>query len=260
MTILKIDVDFKYGLAAPTDILLQLEVASTPHQNILSSSTRVNGNLPEYRLPAESSIGERMWVNADETISVYYSATVEILRKGFDIATLDQSQFHDLGAEATSYLMASRYCPCDEFHSFVSSEFGDQKGGRLIKSICRWMDEKFQYSSGSSNAQTTAADTFIKREGVCRDFAHVLITLARAGGIPARMVSAFGLNVSPQDFHAVVEVFLQNQWRLVDPTNMSAPHELAIIGVGRDAADISFMTSFGPATLINQTVRVGTIA
>jgi transglutaminase-like putative cysteine protease len=70
------------------------------------------------------------------------------------------------------------------------------------------------------------------------------------------MVSAYAPNVSPPDFHALVEVYLDGSWHLVDPTGMTNADEVAIIGVGRDAADISFLTSFGFLELVKQTVSV----
>lgn len=103
---------------------------------------------------------------------------------------------------------------------------------------------------------TTAADTFISRRGICRDYAHLLITLARAAGIPARIASVYALGVDPPDFHAVAEIFLGGEWHLVDATGMAREAGMAKIGVGRDAADIAFLTAFGQAQLIDQYVSV----
>jgi len=91
--------------------------------------------------------------------------------------------------------------------------------------------------------------------------------LARASGIPARFVSCFAPDVDPQDFHAVAEVFLTDPttpkgsgrggaWFLVDATGMAKPEEIVKIGVGRDAADVSFMTSFGQTEFIEKRVSV----
>ena len=63
----------------------------------------------------------------------------------------------------------------------------------------------------------------------------------------------------PQDFHAVAEVYLEGQWHLVDPTGMAKASEIARIGVGRDAADVSFMTSYGSMSLKKQAVNVSRI-
>ena len=70
------------------------------------------------------------------------------------------------------------------------------------------------------------------------------------------MVSAYGADVSPQDFHAVAEVYLEGGWHLVDATGMAAPEDVIRVGVGRDAADISFLTAYGMIDLQRQLVKV----
>ena len=73
---------------------------------------------------------------------------------------------------------------------------------------------------------------------------------------PARFVSAYSPDVSPQDFHALTEVYLEGGWHLVDPTAMAKPESTVRIGVGADAADVAFMTSFAPMQCVAQSVRV----
>ena len=125
-----------------------------------------------------------------------------------------------------------------------------------LKAIRDWIARHFTYEPGTSTATTTALDSFIERRGICRDYAHVLITLARASTIPARYVSCYAPGVTPPDFHAVVELWLGGAWRLVDPTGMAHPDEIARVCVGRDATDIAFMTIFGSAWLQQQRVTV----
>ena len=122
--------------------------------------------------------------------------------------------------------------------------------------MSNWIKDHFTYDNSASDCSTTAADSFASRAGVCRDYAHVLIAMARAVGIPARIVSAYAANVVPQDFHAVAEIYLDGRWHLIDPTGMAQPTEIVRIGVGRDAADISFMTSYGFVELKKQVVSV----
>ena len=90
-----------------------------------------------------------------------------------------------------------------------------------------------------------------------------MLRQARAAGIPARFVSCYAPRVTPQDFHAVAEVFLSDPtaegggaWHLIDATGMANPDEIVKIGVGRDAADVSFMTSFGMTEFLDKTVSV----
>ena len=129
-------------------------------------------------------------------------------------------------------------------------------GGDQILAISNWMNDNFDYVPGASDATTTATDTFLSRQGVCRDYAHVMISMARALGIPARMVSVYAPDLNPPDFHAVVEVWLGNRWHLIDPSRLAPEDSLVRITYGRDATDISFMTIFGQASLISQNIHV----
>ena len=79
---------------------------------------------------------------------------------------------------------------------------------------------------------------------------------------PARFASVYAPDVTPQDFHAVAEVFLADPtceggaWHLVDATGMASAGEIAKIGIGRDAADVSFLTSYGLAEFKDKTISV----
>lgn len=256
---LKITVDVEYGIETATDILLQIEAAAMPVQKIRSE--RLDAGTTTYlaRISSEDSIGTRVWLSCDTALDAHYEAEVEITRQDEDITRLAADPVHKLPHEAVRYLMASRFCPSDEFQSFVAAEFGHCGGGQCVREMADWIGSRYTYSPGASGPATTALETFVQRRGICRDFAHVLITLARAKAIPARMVSCYGPNVSPMDFHAVAQVWLDGRWHLVDPTGMSAPHDTAVIGVGRDAADIAFLTSYGWVTLQRQQVQVEAI-
>lgn len=83
-----------------------------------------------------------------------------------------------------------------------------------------------------------------------------MITLVRAAGIPARIASVYALGVEPQDFHAVAEVFIGGEWHLVDATGMAQEEAMAKIGIGRDAADVAFLTAYGMAVMNSQSVAV----
>ena len=163
-----------------------------------------------------------------------------------------QAPMHQLPGETVQYLNESRDCPANKFIHFVQDEFGDVEGGAKIGRMRDWIETHFTYVSGSSDAETGALDSFVERQGVCRDYAHVMVSLARAAAIPARIVSVYALGVEPQDFHAVAEVFLGGAWHLVDATGMAKAGEMAKIAVGRDAADISLLTAYGEIEMLNQ--------
>lgn len=254
--ILDINVHLHYRVAQPTDLLLQIEAADGGGQQLLSAN--INLSETEYfsRIAAEGSLGERIWLRCDDDFLCDYSARTDVRRPVPEIGSLDGVLPHLLPADAVRYLMPSRYCPSDELQSFVSAEFGQLSGGARIAAMRDWIHDKFQYVAGSSSGQTTALDTFVQRQGICRDFAHVMICLARASAIPARFASVYAPEVTPPDFHAMAEVFLDDAWHLVDATGMAQPDATAIIGVGLDAAEVAFLSSFGPMQLISQSVGV----
>jgi hypothetical protein len=114
------------------------------------------------------------------------------------------------------------------------------------------------YVAGVSDAETTAEQTFVDRAGVCRDFTHLGITLARALGMPARAVSAYALQLDPPDFHAIFEVYIENGWWLIDPTRLAPIEGIVRIGSGRDASDIAFFTTDKQCQVISQKLLVST--
>ncbi|WP_232491524.1 transglutaminase-like domain-containing protein [Novosphingobium kaempferiae] len=245
-----------YAVPEPTDILLQIEAAVIPEQHILDARIDLPPTDHFARVPAQACIGERLLLRTGAPLKVRYEASVEVNRILADIATLPAVPPHLLPGETIDYLMPSRYVTSDTFHDFVQTEFGTLEGGLRVAAIRDRIAETLTYEPGSSDAFTTAADTFKSRKGVCRDYAHLMIAFVRASGIPARFASVYGLGVEPQDFHAVCEVFLDGVWHMVDATGMSTPDRMAKIGIGRDAADVSFLTSYGDVELLSQTVEV----
>ncbi|APE29394.1 transglutaminase-like domain-containing protein [Aurantiacibacter gangjinensis] len=258
-----INARFAFHLDQPTDLLLQFEAAAIPEQRILSSDTQLSDAMHIARVPAQDAIGERIWVRAEGDYSVQYTAQVEVDRISPDLGSLDRLDPHDLPGETVEYLFDSRYCQADRMQSFVADRFGGLEGGAKVVAMCQWIADNFTYTPGASNATTTALDSFVERRGICRDYAHVLITFARASTIPARYVSCYAPGVEPPDFHAVAEVFLKDPtiegggaWYIVDATGMADPAKTVKIGIGRDAADVSFLTSFGMNDFQSSSVEV----
>jgi transglutaminase-like putative cysteine protease len=253
---LEISASLNYRLSEPVDLMLQIEAANGHGQRVLGASLDVGA--PEFvaRVPAADGICEPIWLRAEGSLRAEYRARVEIDRPDTDFRSLAAVPLHRLPAGAIPYLNESRYCPSNKFHAFVERRFGDHEGGAKIGRMRDWIESRFTYVSGSSDAKTGALDSFVERRGVCRDYAHVMIALARAAHIPARMASAYALRVAPQDFHAVAEVFLDGDWHLVDATGMARASEMARICVGRDAADISFLTAYRDIAFVSQSVTV----
>lgn len=260
---IQIQASFAFELGQPTDVLLQFEAAAMPEQEIISSHTNMSDAIHLARVGADDDIGERIWLRAKGLFEVDYSAKVALHRQQVDIPSLAALPPHRLPGETVQFLFDSRYCPADRFQTFVEDEFGGTSGGARIEAIRQWIASKLSYVPGSSNADTGAADSFIQRQGICRDYAHLMVTMARASTIPARYVACYAPGVDPPDFHAVAEVFLadpENQeggtWQIVDATGMASAHDTVKIGIGRDAADVSFLTSFGQNDFRSKTISV----
>ena len=248
---------FAFTTQAPTDALMQFAVADIPEQHLLSCRTGMTNAHDCTQIPAQEDIGERVWARADGRFEVHHEAEVEIRRQ------LEQLLPSEMPAAPVKYLFDSRYCLADKFQSFVGAEFGGTEGGARVEAIRSWVADKFTYTPGSSDASTTALDSFVERRGICRDYAHMVVTLARASVIPARFVACYAPDVTPPDFHAVAEVFLKDPgsdaggtWQLVDATGMGTAEDIVKIGVGRDAADVSFLTSFGMVELCEKQIEV----
>lgn len=260
---LDIEVDLRFALPQAGDVLLQVEAAAIPEQVLHASSLWLTPVEHFARVPAQDTIGERIWLRLQGECHLTYKAQVEVRRILADIASLPALLPHDLPGEAVPYLLDSRYCQAMRQQSMVADEFGQLAGGAKVLAMRDWIAGHLTYEGGRSTADTTAIDTLVDRRGVCRDYAHLLVTLARAAAIPARFVSCFAPGVDPPDFHAVAEVFLADAaipgggaWHMVDATGMADPARTVKIGVGRDAADVSFLSAFDPCDFGSHTVTV----
>ncbi len=254
---LRIDVDLDYDFPAAADVLLALETAQLPDQILVEDLLTVDGaNGPLTPVAGEDGIGRRTWLTAEGRLRAVYRAVVDVHRPARPIDALPICPLAELPPEAIAYLWPSRYCESDRFEAFVERRFGALEGGARLLAMRDWLRGEMDYVPGSSDATTSAADAFVARQGVCRDYAHLMATFARAAGVPARLTSVYAWGLKPPDFHAVVEVWLDGDWHFLDATGLAPAEGLVRIGVGRDATDIAFMTIFGSAELRRQSVEV----
>jgi transglutaminase-like putative cysteine protease len=253
---LSITADLEYYVAEPAEILLIVEVAQMADQVLITDRLTVDGVDALTPVAGSDGIGRRTWTRGSGAFHAHYTAMVEVERAAAEIAALPLSPLASLDGAHIHYLWPSRYCEADRLADFVEREFGSYIGGAKIAAMADWIYSNIEYRMGSSRGKTSAIDTFISRQGVCRDFAHLMAAFARAADIPARLVSAYALGVKPPDFHAVVEVWLDGGWHLIDATRLAVTDHMVRIAVGRDATDVAFMTIFGSADYRNQSVRV----
>jgi transglutaminase-like putative cysteine protease len=253
---LSVQAHLKYRFAAPAEVVLQIEAARSPDQAVLSEELTLSPAVDLARLD-DSVTGERRAVfTAEGLVTLDYRAEVEPIGRAAELAGAPVTPIRDLPGDALRYLRPSRYCPSERFEAFVEREFGALAGGDKVLAMLDWLSAHMDYKAGVSDAATTALDTFVDRAGVCRDYAHMAITLCRAAAIPARAVSAYAWKLDPPDMHAVAEVYLGGRWRLIDATDLAPVDGLVRVATGLDAADIAFMTIFGAAELVEQSFSV----
>lgn len=253
---LSIKAELVYSFADATQIVANLQASQTGDQMILSESLDIQP--PTKLLLDQTPAGDRrIRASLSGDVTLRYLAVVENKLRQLLPQAGRQHLWSDLPVDVLPFLLPSRFCPSDKFMRFAQREFGSVGDGvARVMAILEWIHRNVDYASGVSNAETTAERTFVDRAGVCRDFTHLGITLARALGIPARAVSAYALDLNPPDFHAIFEVWLENGWWLIDPTRLASIEGIVRIGSGRDASDIAFLTSDKQCQVLRQTIEV----
>ena len=161
--------------------------------------------------------------------------------------------------DLSMYLRPSRYAEADKFYGFAATEFGDYADSTtLLEKVSSWVGTRLNYVPGSSDPIDGAVDTLLAGNGVCRDYAHLVVALLRAVNVPARLVAVYAPGLSPMDFHAVAEAFVDGQWRVVDATCLAPRQTLVRIATGRDAADTAFLDNHKGSINLNNMMVMAT--
>jgi transglutaminase-like putative cysteine protease len=162
-----------------------------------------------------------------------------------------------LPTDVIQFLLPSRYCQSDRLSDLAKSIVGNLPPNyQQAQAIHDWVQREIRYVMESSDASTSALETLESRCGVCRDFAHLGITLCRAMSIPARMVVGFLYELEPMDLHAWFEAFIGGRWYTFDATQAQTRGNRIVIAYGRDAADVALATIFGDFSLASMQVTV----
>jgi transglutaminase-like putative cysteine protease len=242
-----IDCELDYDVQQQTLFVFNLGAATMPNQRIVAEMVAATPDLPIDEFCDES--GRNRFHRVDVPpgrFSLRYLATVEVQPPEIDFLA-NELPLAQLPGETLSYLGSSRYCEVEAIYRFAVRRFGNLPAGyQRVQAICRWVKENVDYLVGSSTLTSGARDILATREGVCRDFAHLGITLCRSLNIPARFVTAYAQYADPPpDFHAIFEAYLGDRWYLFDATGLAPISDLIRIGTGRDASDVPFATFFG---------------
>lgn len=149
------------------------------------------------------------------------------------------------------YRRPSRYAESDSLFPIAKAEFEDLTGKDLLDAVSSWVGTHLDYVPGSSLPTDGAVQTMLKRQGVCRDYAHLVIALLRAHDIPARLVSVYAPGLQPMDFHAVAEAYVDGEWHVVDATALAPRETMLRIATGVDASETAFLSQHHAAVNLN---------
>jgi transglutaminase-like putative cysteine protease len=164
---------------------------------------------------------------------------------------------HELPNDVLLYLLSSRYCETDSMTQLAWSLFGHTPPGwARVQAIIDYVHDRIAFGYEHARPTKTAWEAHEERRGVCRDFAHLAITLCRSMNVPARYCTGYlgDIGVSPvdapMDFSAWFEAYLGGAWRTFDARHNKPRIGRIVMARGRDATDVAITTAFGQAALV----------
>jgi transglutaminase-like putative cysteine protease len=172
-----------------------------------------------------------------------------------------QQPVQELPDDVLLYLLGSRYCDTDLLSHTAWTQFnGTPEGWPRVQAICDYVNQRLSFGYQHASATRTAWDGFREQRGVCRDFAHLAITLCRCMNIPARYCTGYlgdiGVPLAPEpmDFSAWFEAYLDGEWYTFDARHNTPRIGRVVMARGRDATDVALSTTFGASRLAQFTV------
>ena len=150
------------------------------------------------------------------------------------------------------FLLGSRYCETDKLSNHAWQLFGSIEGGwAKVQAVCDYVHEHIRFNYRDARPTRTAVEAFEEQVGVCRDYAHLAVTLCRCLNIPARYCTGYLGDIgvpndsAPGDFSAWFEAYLGDQWWTFDARHNVPRIGRILVARGRDATDVPMINSFG---------------
>ncbi len=251
-----------YDCPQPVPMLLALSVHPSREADLLSKpELRLNDGIESHMYrDGFGNICHRILAPAGRT---EMSTEFEIRNSAEpDIVVPEAKQFavQDLPDETLVYLLGSRYCETDKLSNIAWSLFGGtEPGWARVQAICDFAHDRITFGYEHARPDKTAWDGYNERQGVCRDYAHLAVTLCRCMNIPARYSTGYlgdigiPLSDAPMDFSAWFEAYLHGpeggRWYTFDARHNFPRIGRVLMAQGRDATDVALATTFGPAWL-----------
>jgi transglutaminase-like putative cysteine protease len=250
--------DIAFTMAQPTPIILMLTVHPSRAKDLLTDQMLLTSpkiSCRDYR-DKFGNVCTRLvaspgLVECKTDFEIYDSGKPDEV-----VPHARQVPIEELPDDALVFLLGSRYCDTQSLSDFAWRTFGTSKPGwARVQAICDFVHHHINFGYPYARADRTASDAHRERVGVCRDFAHLAITLCRCMNIPARYCTGYlgdiGVppDTAPMDFSAWFEAFLAGRWFTFDARHNRPRIGRILIAQGRDAADVAISTSFGAAKL-----------
>ena len=246
-----LSISLDYTVLSPTDFIFTIQPTRTPYQRVTWEQLVVEPEVPwDEELNGEPA-NRHLRVHAEPgAFRLKYDAIVDIVHHFALPSDIREVPIAELPASVLQYVYPSRYCQSDRMLDVARAEFGTMAPGyERVEAIRAWVQNRTKFQVGSSHPGTSALETYSCAAGVCRDFAHLMISMCRALNIPARIATAidYGADpaLGPTDFHCYVEAYLGDRWYIFDPSGISPRMGLLRIGTGRDASEVAFANIFG---------------
>lgn len=224
-------------LHGAADLIFSIAVAEGVERSESLSMTSDGRELEPHEIAGRHGTRLHRLAAPAGPLLVHYSA--EVTGRA-DPAPVDE-------LDIIEYRRPSRYCESDTLFATARSEFGGVRGKEALELVASWVSDRLSYVPGASQPIDGAVATMLARRGVCRDFAHLVVALLRSLDIPARLVSVYAAGLSPMDFHAVAEAYVDGAWHVVDATGLAPRSSLLRIATGQDASETAFLSQHGAA-------------
>ena len=260
--LIRIGYDIELAVATPMALIFLLRVHPSRRDDLtVPENLLVSGDLqPEDYVDSFGNLCARVNVPVGMN-TVRLTNQAQIRDSGLlDEINLEarQSDPTELPLATFQYLLPSRYCEVDsELLSFAWNQFGGTAPGwARVQAICDFVHDRLSFNYKTARPTRTALDAFHEREGVCRDFTHLAITLCRCMNIPARYTTGYLGDIGvaplpdPMDFSAWFEVYLGARWYTFDARHNKRRIGRIVMARGRDAGDVPITMCFGPNTLL----------
>jgi len=255
---IRVGYEFLYTFPQPTPMIVTLNVHYSrasdmvrPDHMLTSPSVAVKGYRDGFgnwcnRIVAPTG-RFRLWADA----LVNDSGRPDVV-----CAYAPQDPVDALPDDVLVFLLGSRYCETDRFNDIAWGLFDHSPlGWARVQAICDFVHHHIQFGYQFARSTKTAWEVFNDRQGVCRDYAHLAVTLCRCMNIPARYCTGYVTDIglpppyAPMDFAGWFEAYLGGSWHVFDPRNNTPRIGRVLIARGRDASDVALNTTFGPNTL-----------